>query len=168
MMAGEIMPKTRILDRETVGAWLLKANPSVYDVESALANGVSFDSWRLAPTYRVGLISPRDPVVLWLSGPERGIVAAGVVRDRPFTSKGGTEYWIDAEEKVKTRPYLPVDLVPIPKIVEDELVSAPSFANAEVIRIRQMGNPSYLTHEELEVVKRLMGPQAALDAGWRE
>lgn len=86
------MPNKRKLDREAAAAWLLKASPRVFDVEAAIADGVPpFDSWRLAWTYRVDLLAIDDPVVLWISGPERGIRAAGLVRGRPFTTQGGSQ-----------------------------------------------------------------------------
>lgn len=160
------MSKTRQLDRQAIAGWLLKANPAIYDVEAALQDRVPFSSWRLAPSYRLELIAPSDPVVLWLTGPDRGVIAAGVVTDVPVTSRGGTEYWVDAEEKAKIRPYLPVRMTPIPKIREEELTSSASFQQAEVIRVRQMGNPSFLTHDELAIVKDLMGPRLVREVGW--
>jgi hypothetical protein len=147
----------RQLDRKSVAAWLLKANPSIYDAEGALRDLTSFGAWRLAPSYRVGLIAVEDPVVLWLTGRDRGIIAAGEVTGAPYESTGGTDYWVDDDEKAKVRPYLPVRLEPIPKITEDELTTNPAFNEAEVLKIRQMGNPSYLTEDEFDVIKDLMG-----------
>jgi hypothetical protein len=142
-----------------VEAWVLKANPEIYDVEAAFAAGeVPFDSWRLNPSYRVELIEVGDKVFLWMTGPGRGVCAVGYVAGLPYVSQGGTRFWRNLEEKSKVRPYLPVDLVPIVKIEETELLLDPRFRNAEVIRARQMSNPSFLTTEECAALTDLLDP----------
>jgi EVE domain len=161
------MPHTRKLERETIAAWVVKASPDIFDVEAAIADGaVPFESWRLAPSYRVALVAVGDAVVLWVSGPDAGILAAGTVTGRPYVTQGGTRYWVDVEEKAKLRPYLPVELVPIHKIGRRELMSDARFHDAEVVRAPQMSNPSYLTQDELEVVRDLMGVLTVREVGW--
>jgi hypothetical protein len=147
---------TRGLERDDVATWVLKANPDIYDVEAALEVG-AFDEWRLAPSYRLELISVGDPCLLWVTGEDRGFCGAGEVTDLPVVGQGGTEYWRDLREKMKVRPYLPVDMRPIPKIREDELLSDPRFGEPEIIRVRQASNPSYLNASQFEVVTTLMG-----------
>lgn len=51
-------------------------------------------------------------------------------------------------------------------IVEADLVQDQRFNSAEVIRSRQMGNPSYLTQEEFAAVRALMSARSIRDAGW--
>ena len=113
---------------------------------------------RLNPSYRVELIQEGDNVVLWMTGPRRGVCALGYVAGLPYVSQGGTRFWRDLEEKSKVRPYLPIDLIPVRCIEETSLVHDPRFRTAEVIRVRQMSNPSYLTPEEYEAVTVQLDP----------
>lgn len=160
------MSQARKLDVETVAAWVLRSSPDVYDVETAIASGEVPEGWRLAYSYRVDMIDIGDPVVLWLSGSASGIIAAGAVAGPPDMDQGGTRYWIDEEEKAKVRPYLPVELHPVSKIEKWELMSDRRFNQAEVIRVPQMGNPSYLTDDEFALVRELMGLATVKRVGW--
>jgi hypothetical protein len=150
-----IVGRTR-LRREDVAAWVLKGSPDIYDVEGALVADDPFESWRLSPSYRLDLIAVGDPCLLWVSGKDRGFRASGEVTGLPSVDQGGTRHWVKLREKKKVRPYLPVDLRPIPKILEPELLADPRFEGAEVIRIRQMSNPSYLTRSQFEAVRSRM------------
>jgi hypothetical protein len=90
-----------------------------------------------------------------VTGKDRGFYAAGEVTGLPADGQGGG-HWVDPDEKSKIRPYLPVDMRPIPGIREEELLSDPRFREAEFIRIRRIGNPSYLNASQFEVVRGLM------------
>ncbi len=96
----------RSLNRSDVRAWVLKGNPAIYDAVSAMDANVAFDSWRLYPSYRLELIAEDDRVVLWLTGAERGLYAAGRVTGDLFVSEGGTRFWRDLQEKRKVQPTL--------------------------------------------------------------
>jgi hypothetical protein len=113
------------------------------------------------------MIAIGDPVVLWLSVPAAGILAAGTVTDVPREGRGQSVYWVDADEKRKMRPYLPVRLFPIPRISKRDLVSDPRFAGAEVIRAPRVGNPSFLTNDEFQSVLEQMDTNTIRRIGWQ-
>jgi hypothetical protein len=156
------------LETGDVGAWLLKANPRYFDIEGALAAGERIDSWRLAQSYRVELITEGDRVVLWVTGSRRGICAMGLVTGTPTPSVGGSSFWQDEDEKGKARPYLPISVSPIEKLTESELVRDERFDSAELITARQMGNPSYLTRLQCEAVIDLLDEATLRSVGWAQ
>jgi hypothetical protein len=145
---------TRRPERDDVAAWVLKANPDMYDVEAAL-QVPAIESWRLADSYRRDLISVGDPCLLWVTGKDRGFYAAGKVTGLPADGQGGG-HWVDSDEKSKVRPYLPVDMKPILGIREEELLSDLRFREAEFIRSRRIGSPSCLNASQFDVVRGLM------------
>lgn len=82
--------------RETLGAWLLKANPGVWDVRRFLADGHrSITSWSVQHGYRSALVRPGDKVVFWLSGPGKGGLVRGVWGLGHVVAQA--EAWQDAE-----------------------------------------------------------------------
>ena len=90
----------------------------MWDLEGALAAGEVPTSWRLASTYRVELIEPGDPVVLWRTrgwtGPA-GVVAAGTVIERPDRCElqpGDVDdhRWVSTAARDRPRPRDPVVL----------------------------------------------------------
>ncbi|SDD06227.1 hypothetical protein SAMN05660690_3270 [Geodermatophilus telluris] len=84
-------------------------------------------------SYRVGLVAPGSPCLLWLSGRDRpGVHATGVVAGEVGEDERG--------------PLVPVRLtllpVPVPRA---DLLADPAVAGAEVLRVPAGSNPSYLT-----------------------
>jgi len=74
--------------------WALAANPRIYDVERALADGM-LTTW----TSRGKPLKPGDGVIIWRTGGRdgrRGIVAVAEVVGRPFRSSDEDDpYWLD-------------------------------------------------------------------------
>ena len=147
---------SRKLQRSDIGAWVLKANPTIWDVNSMIDDQQSPpENFRLHETYRVQLIEVGDPVWLWATAsrtaPRRParFVASGVVVGADAEGRGGGPYWVDDDEAKKFRPYLPVklDWLPVP-ISADELRQSPTLAKFELLRATSMSNPSYLTPEQ--------------------
>jgi hypothetical protein len=146
-------------DGDPIAAWLLKANPRIWNIQSWLEKYGEIDSWRLAPSYRVGLMRPGHRCFLWVTGSSRqrmtpGIWAAGTVTAEPHVDSGGGEHWLDEIEKERRRPYVGVALYPLAEpIPRDELTGDPRFASAEVLRVPQMGSPNILSPQELQVLE---------------
>lgn len=151
------------LTQADIGAWLFKCNPLEWNIDGALSNGRLIDSWRVFPTYRIGLVQPGQPAVLWVTGrgrkgvPESGIHMAGYTTGSVHRDQDGDEYWLDETERRKLRPYVglrmaAVDVIPRRLIVEDSRT-----ARMEVLRVPQGSNPSYLTHSEKAAVEEMMG-----------
>ncbi len=147
----------------------MKAAPGVWDLESALAAGEVPTSWRLAPTYRVELIQPGDPVVLWRtrgwSGPA-GVVAAGSVVAAPDPSdvrRGDPDdhRWVSPAARDQPRPRVEVGLEVLSQPVTVERTDGvPALRRLEVRRVPRIGNPSVITPEQWLALERLMGGPA--------
>jgi hypothetical protein len=144
---------------------MFKANPDVWDVLAFLETGVDVDSWRMAPSYRVDLIEPGHPCVLWVTGPRRarhtpGVWAIGEITGEPFEDVGDVDdpLWIDLGAAHQVRPFVEVSMQvldePVPRA---ELAAEPMFAEAEILKSPRMGSPLALTTEELDIVVALSG-----------
>lgn len=153
-------PIAHLRDGTPVGAWLFKANPAVWDVLTFLRSGAEVDSWRMAPSYRVGLIQPGQPAVLWVTGAANaahtpGVWAMGEICGEVFEDVGDPDdlLWRDRSAQRQVRPFVEVLLKPLPiPIPRTELRSDPRFAEAEIIRRPRMGNPVALRPIELDVI----------------
>lgn len=123
-----------------LGAWLLKANPAAGGLAELLRTGFENVETRcLRPSYRTGLVTAGQPVLLWVSGDDprhpRGLHAhgwtTGPVREGP------------------EGPVMPVWLRPLAPIVPHELLLAdPALRGLEVMRMPAGSNPSYLDVEQ--------------------
>lgn len=163
------MSKRMLTDTE-VACWVLKGNPAVFRLYEAWRDGVEIASWRVFRTYRLDLMEAGQPCLLWLSGKRSsGVIAIGRLSGRPNGDIGGGPYWKDIEERDRPRPYVPVSLhllaheVPRATLVADE-----RFAAAEIVRVPNYSNPSYLTNEQLEAVKEQLSDPDLKVAGWAE
>ena len=103
--------------RETLGAWLLKANPTVWDVRRFRADGhTRLTSWSVQRGYRASLMGPGDKVVFWLSGPGKGDLVRGVwglghvvaePQEWQDTERG---WWLDDAARQSLRARVEVDV----------------------------------------------------------
>lgn len=127
---------------DSLGAWLLKANPTVSPVEELLGGTSGVTERCVRRSYRIDLIEPGQPVLLWISGGASshpaGIHAQGQVT--------GPAYVSDETGRLA----LPVELArletPVPR---RELLAHPVLRELEVIRMPAGSNPSFLTRTEL-------------------
>ena len=84
------------VDRHTLGAWLVKANPAQWDLAGFRAAGETrLTSWAVRPGYRSALMAPGDRILFWVSGPGRdglvrGLWGAGTV-------ESPAEDWVDEQ-----------------------------------------------------------------------
>ena len=147
---------SQMLNRSGIGAWVLKASPTVWDVNQMIdAREPPPQNFRLHDSYRVHLVEVDGPVWLWATAsrtaPRRParFVAAGVVVDLAGEGRGGGPYWIDDKEAGKLRPYLPVEPEWLDvAVTADELRAHPVLSSFELLRATSMSNPSYLTPEQ--------------------
>lgn len=145
----------RLRDGTPVGAWMLKANPSVWDIGSALVEGTPLDWWRLAPGYRAGLVAPGHPCAVWVTrGDARvrsGVWAVGRVTGAPVPGSGDPDdpLWRDAAAQRQVRPRIAVDLEPLDEPVAREVLAEdPRLCGTEVLRVPRIGNPAAITPGE--------------------
>ena len=137
----------------------------MWDLEGALTAGEVPTSWRLASTYRVELIEPGDPVVLWRTrgwtGPA-GVVAAGTVIERPDRCElqpGDVDdhRWVSPAARDRPRPRVEVVLALLVRPVEVERTDGVQvLRDLEVRRVPRIGNPSVITPEQWQALEALI------------
>lgn len=159
---GEV---ARLRDGTPVGAWMLKAHPSVWDIGAALRSGIELDWWRLAPSYRAELVDEGHPCVLWITRGDRrvesGLWAIGEITGAPHDDVGdpADDLWRDESARRQVRPMVPVRLrvlehpVPRAAVLED-----PRLRSLEILRVPRIGNPAAVTPEEWDALEDLVGP----------
>jgi hypothetical protein len=129
----------RALTDETLGAWVVKVDPSRRqgDVDDVLTGA---SAWCVRPTYRTGLVTAGEPVLLWLSGGDAGFHAQGRTTG-PAYDDGG-------------RRAVPVEVRPLdPLVLRTALRAHPVLAGIEVLTMPAGSNPSYLSREQLRALR---------------
>ncbi|MGY1603675.1 hypothetical protein [Geodermatophilus sp. SYSU D00815] len=91
-------------------------------------------------SYRLELMAPGQPCLLWRSGRDRpGVHALGVLTGRVRAGDGG--------------PVVPVRFTPLAEPVDRaDLLADPTFAGAEVVRMPAGSNPSWLSPAQYAAV----------------
>lgn len=145
----------RLRDGTPVGAWLLKARPSVWDIGTALRDGTELDWWRLAHGYRAGLVHAGHPCAVFVTrGDPRvrsGVWAIGEVTGDPVDDAGDPDdpLWRDPAAQRQVRPRIPVLLEVLGEpVLREDLVADPRLAGTEILRVPRIGNPAALTPDE--------------------
>jgi hypothetical protein len=129
--------------RESLGAWLIKVAPDAFPVEEHVRDGFRGVTTRcVRPSYRADLIERGQPVLLWVSGNESR-VPAGIYAQGRTTGRVDTEL------------VMPVALAPLePPILRAEIVAHPVLSSIEVVRMAAGSNPSFLSREHLDELRR--------------
>ncbi|WP_134130715.1 EVE domain-containing protein [Kribbella pratensis] len=69
----------RTVTRENLGAWMIKCNPKVWDLQGFLDDdGDLIEDWAVQGNYRSGLMAPGDLIFFWVTGTDRQSVPPGV------------------------------------------------------------------------------------------
>jgi hypothetical protein len=129
------------LSRQDVACWLVKTSLPPDALLAGWRPGEERDLHRcVRASYRLGVMDPGQPCVLWLSGRDRpGVHAWGTVAGDVADGPGG--------------PTVPLRLrlldEPIPR---SELVADPVFRDAEVVRMPAGSNPSWLSAGQFSAV----------------
>jgi hypothetical protein len=153
----ETMSIGRTRDGIDIAGWILKGDPKVFDLDAALENGRVVERWSVHDTYRKDLMGKGQRCVLWRSGPNGAIVAAGYVTGPVQRGTSDPSAWVDPGKAKRAKWFVPVELhvldVPIPRA---ELKAHPVLSQVELLRAKQMSNPTIVTSEELEVLEELL------------
>ena len=132
------------LQPSDVAGWLLKSTRAPAEIDPGWAPGEERELTRcVRRSYRLELISPGQPVLLWVSGRVLpGVHAVGTVSG-PVRADDGDD----------DGPVLPVRLTSLSDPVDrGELLADPDFRSAEVLRMPAGSNPSWLTAAQLGAV----------------
>jgi hypothetical protein len=100
----------------------------------------------LRHSYRLNLMRPGQPCLLWVSGRDRpGVHALGELTGRPAESDGG--------------PVIAVRLTKLAEPVDRaELLTDPEVCTAEVLRMPAGSNPSWLSAAQYAALLAHLGP----------
>ncbi len=136
-----------------VACWVVKSSRLPEEVAPGWAPGQARRLTRcLRRSYRLDLMRPGHPCLLWVSGRTApGVHAVGVLAGEPAEGGGGPEVVLD------------LDLLadPVPRA---ELLADPVAAGAEVLRMPAGSNPSWLSAEQFAVVRaRVAAPPGSQD-----
>ena len=131
---------TRLLPAD-VACWVVKtARPPSAVVPGWRAGEEHAFSRCLRRSYRLELMAPGQPVLLWLSGRDRpGVHATGVVAGEVTEDDGGPSV------------HVRVTLLSAP-VPRADLLADPVARDAEVLRMPAGSNPSYLTPAQYAAV----------------
>src|SRR4051794_14280155 len=129
------------LNADDVACWLLKTAVSPEELAPGWAAGSSRSLTRcLRTSYRLELMTPGAPCLLWRSGRDRpGVHALGVLAAAPSLGAGGPE--IAVRLTLLDRP-----------LARADLLADPAFASAEVVRTPAGSNPSWLSADQYAAV----------------
>jgi hypothetical protein len=145
-------------DRSNLGAWVLKANPAVWDLGRYQAEGhTELDDWTVADNYRSRLMSPGDLVVLWVSGNDPhvlpGVRGVGWVIGPCRPDSAGASYWLDPAAKAKARLFAQVQIHLYRSSIGRHLFQAdPGLRGMEVLTQPYGANPSFLDPVERDAM----------------
>jgi len=130
------VPATPAITQDSLGAWLLKADPAGGRLGEHAANRFESVTTRcVRPSYRTSLVRAGQPVLLWVSGRDprlpAGLHAVGRTTGPVGESPDG--------------PVMPVRLAAlVPPVPRAALVEHPVLGGLEVLRMAAGSNPSYL------------------------
>ncbi|MGI3781070.1 MAG: EVE domain-containing protein [Janthinobacterium lividum] len=149
--------------RATLGAWLLKANPAVWDVRRFLADGETrLTSWSVQRGYRSALMRSGDKVVLWLSGPGTGGLVRGVwglghvVAEAESWQDAERGWWLDDAARQALRARVEVDVPLLEQPLPADELRAAGITDLEVQRMPQGSNPSWVSRAQLGSLAELL------------
>ena len=151
------MPATPALTADSLGAWLLKANPAAGGLDEHVRSGFENITTRcVRPSYRTSLVRAGQPVLLWVSGRDprllSGLHAAGHTTGSVGDSPEG--------------PVMPVRLAAlVPPVARAALVEDPVLSGLEVLRMPAGSNPSYLDTDQYAALC-VAFPQVDRPDGW--
>ena len=155
----------RTVDRDRLGAWLLKANPAVWDLRGFLDSGERrLTSWAVQPGYRSALMRPGDRVLFWVSGDGRSGFARGVwglgtvIAPAEPWQDAEPGFWTDQGSRHGVRARVEVDIALLADPVPATELRAAGIGDLEVQRQPFGANPSFVSAAQLEQLSDLLPP----------
>ena len=163
---------TDLINNESFGAWLLKCNPDVFDLPRMLEAGLTPEEWSVQDNYRSHRMKAGDPVILWMTGRRSntpsGVWAVGHLKgpvdvEVEIAEADEEGFWIDEDRRLRARFLAPVELEFLTEPITRAVVQAtPGLAEMEVFTSPANSNPNWLTVDEWNVMRDLLGSSAPL------
>lgn len=133
----------RPITLDTLGAWIIKCNPSKTDLEPMIADGRAEENWCVANNYRTRLMEPGQQVLFWVSAHrQRGIWGAGTITARPTP---GARWTVATDMALFGEP-----------VLASSLASVPGLASLEVFRSPQQSNPSWVDADAWTILGEML------------
>lgn len=147
-------------------AWIFQANPQLYDIDTALTK-LDVIHWKVPQ--HAGEMRPGDKAVIWRSGSDAGIVAIGVVLERPRVMSALPEeerYWTGGEGDVRGETRVPIRLTAVDFVGKARVKELPSLARHQIV-VAPMGTVFPLDPIQEGELERLLPefPKLPLPAG---
>ena len=127
------------VDRDRLGAWLLKCNPAAWDLRGFLATGERrLTSWSVSPGYRSAMMAPPDRVLFWVSGTGRQSFPRGVWGLGQVTAEAESwveeshGFWRDPADRHGIRARVLVDIALLDDPVTDAELRSAGVGDLEV------------------------------------
>jgi hypothetical protein len=134
---------SRAITSESFGAWVIKCNPRVTDIEPMVEARRATERWCVADNYRSRLMAAGQPVLFWVSAhPQRGIWGAGTLTG---PAEPGPKWTVPTDIALFDEP-----------VTAAALSALPELAGIEVFRSPQQSNPSWVDMEAWAVVRGLL------------
>jgi hypothetical protein len=160
-VAAEI---SRPITPHTLGAWVLKCDPEVWDLGRFVDDGSArILTWSVRQSYRTELMAPGQRVLLWVSGESRrhprGFWGSGWVTGKVSTGVEDDGYWLDDERRRAVRHWAHVDVAVFggpQAVLASEVREHPVLRDFELFRSAQMSNPSWLSREQLAALTPML------------
>lgn len=151
------------VERARLGAWLLKANPTVWDLRGFLDAGERrLTSWAVRPGYRSELMTADDRVLFWVSGNGRTGFARGIwglgrvlAEAEPWVEED-RGWWREPSARHGVRARVAVDITLLAEPVSDAELRAAGISDLEVQRQPFAANPSWLSRDQLAACEDLL------------
>jgi hypothetical protein len=153
-----------------VGCWVIKTRLPPDQILTGWHPGSTRSLTRcVRRSYRLELMRPGQPCLLWLSGrQDPGVRAIGTVTgepDPPLDTLRTGDLPVDRGQD----PAVTVSLHLLHEPVERQLwLADPLLAGAEVLRMPAGSNPSYLSPERLSSLLDLISPHDLEASGWAD
>lgn len=151
------------VQRSDLGAWLLKCNPTAWDLPGFWASGERrLTSWSVRPGYRSALMSPGDRLLWWVSGDGRSGFARGiwglghVLSEVEPWSEGDRGFWRASDGHHQIRARVEIDVALIDEPVTDAELKAAGINDLEVQRQPFAANPSWVSRGRLALLEELL------------
>lgn len=151
--------RERAVTPETLGAWLLKANPLTYPIADWIRERPDrpITAWSVQQNYRSAMMQAGQLVYLWVSGNgrdiESGVWGHGRVTGQCDVGAPDRE-WLDKDAAARATYFAMVEIEFLASpVTRSTLSAAPEFEDLEVLRTPNGSNPSFLTHDQARAMR---------------